>query len=152
MEELKLRVLGIDFGKRFVGVAISDPLFLTAQGVCTIERKRPDKLRKTLSDINLICEEKEVERIVVGFPKNMDGSENERCEFTKEFAKLLFNRTGIPIYFWDERLTTVSSDKELDFLGIKEKKDFSDEMAAIMILQGYMDSIKNGVEKEPFVS
>lgn len=152
MEEIKGRVLGIDFGKRFVGVAISDPLFLTSQGLCTIERKRPDKLRQTLSEINLICEEKEVSRIVVGFPKNLDGSENERCEFTKEFANLLFNRTGLPIYFWDERLTTVGSDRELEVLGKKNKKDYSDEMAAMMILEGYMDSIKNGVEKEPFVS
>lgn len=146
------RILGIDFGKKYVGLAISDPLLITAQPLNTVFRKRPDKFRSTIAEIRQICESRDVEAIVIGMPKNLDGTENERCVFTREFADLLFEKLGIPIYFWDERLTTVSSDKELEFMGVKDKKAHSDEMAAMMILQGYMDSVKNGVICIPYLS
>lgn len=145
------RILGIDYGKKYVGLAISDPLLITAQGLETVERKRPDKLRSTIAEIRRVCEVYGVVSIVIGLPKNLDGTENIRCEFTREFADILFEKIGIPIYLWDERLTTVSSDKELEFLGIKNKKSFSDEMAAMMILQGYLDSKKNGVICTPYL-
>ena len=147
------RVLGIDYGKRYVGVAISDPLSITAQGLCTIYRKRADKQRQTLSSLSSICEEYSVSSIVIGLPKNLDGSENERCEHTYDFAALLHKKTGLPIYLWDERLTTVAGDREMDFLGIKnkDKKSHSDELAAMMILQGFMDSNAMGVAKTPYL-
>lgn len=153
MEEPALgRILGIDFGKKYVGLSVSDPLFITAQSLCTIERKRPDKFRSTLSAISDICKEYEITAFVIGLPKNLDGSENERCEFTKEFAKLLFDKINLPVFFWDERLTTVSGDRDLDFLGKKDKKKYSDELAAVLILEGFMNAQKNGVKLEAFLS
>lgn len=154
MEESLLtnhRILGIDFGKKFVGIAISDSFLVIANSHSTIERKRPDKLRSTLASISSICQEENVNKIVVGLPKNLDGSENERCRFTYEFVEALFNRTNIPIYLWDERLTTVSANSELEFMGVKDKKSKSDELAAAFILQGFLDSIKNGVESTPYI-
>ncbi len=151
---LSSRILGIDYGKKYVGVAMSDSLLITAQPLCTIERINPTKQRKLLAKIAEICNEHGVDSIVIGLPKNLDGTENVRCEFTYEFANLLFKRVNIPIYLWDERLTTTASDRELDFLGVadRNKKNFSDEMAAVFILQGYLNSIKNNVDIKPYLS
>ncbi len=133
--------MGLDFGSKTVGVAVSDPLKITAQGVGIIRRKSPGKLRQTLASIVEMVEKYEVERIVLGFPKNMNNTEGERCEKTKEFAELLSKRVEVPIEFWDERLTTVAADKIMMESGIRRenRKEYVDEIAAVLILQGYLD-------------
>ena len=106
-----MRIMGLDFGSRTVGVAISDSLLLTAQGVEIIRRKEENKLRQTLARIEELIVENEVEEIVLGLPKNMNDTEGVRVELTKEFKEKLERRTGLPVYFWDERLTTVAYDR-----------------------------------------
>ena len=136
-----MRILGLDFGSKTVGVAVSDELLITAQGVEIIRRKAPTKLRQTLARIEKLVGEYDVERIVLGFPKNMNNPEGERCERTKEFKELLERRTGLPVILWDERLTTVAADRSMMEMGIRRenRKDYVDEIAAILILQGYLD-------------
>ena len=95
-----MRIMGLDFGSRTVGVAVSDPLFLTAQGVEIIRRKSPNKLRQTLARIEELITEYEVDRIVLGYPKNMNNTEGERCEKTQEFRQMLERRTGLPVILW----------------------------------------------------
>ena len=136
-----MRILGLDFGAKTVGVAISDALLVTAQGVEIIRRQSPNKLRQTLARIEEICKEYEVESIVLGYPKNMNNTEGERCEKTKEFKEMLERRTGLSVVLWDERLTTVAADNYMMESGIRreERKKYVDEIAAIFILQGYLD-------------
>ena len=136
-----MRIMGLDFGSKTVGVAISDPLFLTAQGIEIVRRKAPGKLRQTLARINELKEEYEVGKIVLGFPKNMNNTEGERCEKTLEFKEMLEKRTGLEVVLWDERLTTVEADRTMMQVGIRRenRKDYVDELAAIFILQGYLD-------------
>lgn len=138
-----MRILGLDFGTKTVGVAVSDALLLTAQGLEIIRRKSPDKLRQSLARIEAIVEEYQVERIVLGYPKNMNNTEGERCEKTKEFGEMLERRTGLPVVLWDERLTTVAADRHMIELGIRreKRKEYVDEIAAVFILQGYLDSL-----------
>ncbi len=133
--------MGLDFGSKTVGVAISDPLFLTAQGIEIVRRKAPGKLRQTLARINELKEEYEVGKIVLGFPKNMNNTEGERCEKTLEFKEMLEKRTGLEVVLWDERLTTVEADRTMMQVGIRRenRKEYVDELAAIFILQGYLD-------------
>ena len=141
-----MRIMGLDFGSRTVGVAISDSLLLTAQGVETIRRK----LRQTLARIEELIVENEVEEIVLGLPKNMNDTEGVRVELTKEFKDKLERRTGLPVYFWDERLTTVAADKAMMEAGIRRenRKDYVDMIAATLILQGYLDRRNNEKKKE----
>lgn len=136
-----MRILGLDFGSKTVGVAVSDELLITAQGVEIIRRKAPTKLRQTLARIEELVGEYGVERIVLGYPKNMNNTEGERCGRTKEFKELLERRTGLPVILWDERLTTVAADRSMMEMGIRRenRKDYVDEIAAILILQGYLD-------------
>ena len=136
-----MRIMGLDFGSKTVGVAISDPLFLTAQGIEIVRRKAPGKLRQTLARINELKEEYEVGKIVLGFPKNMNNTEGERCEKTLEFMEMLEKRTGLEVVLWDERLTTVEADRTMMQVGIRRenRKEYVDELAAIFILQGYLD-------------
>ena len=136
-----MRIMGLDFGSKTVGVAISDALLLTAQGIEIIRRKSPTKLRQTLARIEELIEEYEVEKIVLGYPKNMNNTEGERCEKTKEFKEMLERRTGLSVVLWDERLTTVSADNYMMESGIRreERKKYVDEIAAVFILQGYLD-------------
>ena len=136
-----MRIMGLDFGSKTVGVAISDPLFLTAQGIEIVQRKAPGKLRQTLARINELKEEYEVGKIVLGFPKNMNNTEGERCEKTLEFKEMLEKRTGLEVVLWDERLTTVEADRTMMQVGIRRenRKEYVDELAAIFILQGYLD-------------
>ena len=136
-----MRVLGLDFGSKTVGVAVSDALLLTAQGVEIVRRQSPNKLRQTLARIEEIIKEYEVDRIVLGYPKNMNNTEGERCEKTKEFKEMLERRTGLSVVLWDERLTTVSADNYMMESGIRreDRKKYVDEIAAIFILQGYLD-------------
>ena len=144
-----MRILGLDVGSKTVGVAVSDGLLLTAQGVEIIRRKSQSKLRQTLARIKELADEYEVDTIVLGYPKNMNGTEGERCEKTKEFKGMLENRTGLPVVLWDERLTTVAADRSMMETGIRRenRKNYVDEIAAIFILQGYLDYLHNQKEK-----
>lgn len=140
-----MRILGLDYGSKTVGVAISDPLGLTAQGVETIWRKQENKLRRTLARIEELISEYQVERIVVGFPKNMNNTIGERAEKSLEFKEMLEKRTGLPVTMWDERLTTIEANRTLMEAGVRRenRKEHIDELAAIFILQGYLDSLTN---------
>ena len=136
-----MRILGLDYGSKTVGVAVSDELLITAQGVEIIRRKSSSKLRQTLARIEELVTEYGVDKIVLGFPKNMNNTEGERCEKTKEFKEMLEKRTGFEVILWDERLTTVSADHSMMEMGIRRenRKEYVDEIAAIFILQGYLD-------------
>ena len=139
-----MRILGLDYGSKTVGVAISDPLGLTAQGVETIWRKQENHLRQTLARIEELVSEYHVEKIVLGYPKNMNNTIGERAQKSLEFKEMLEKRTGLPVAFWDERLTTVAADRAMveKGMGRYERKEYVDEIAAIFILQGYMDAKK----------
>ena len=136
-----MRIMGLDFGSRTVGVAVSDSLLLTAQGVEIIRRKEENKLRQTLARIEELMQEYEVEEIVLGQPKHMNADEGVRVELTNEFKEKLERRTGLPVTFWDERLTTVAADRTMMEAGIRreKRKDYVDMLAAVFILQGYLD-------------
>ena len=138
-----MRIMGLDFGSKTVGVAVSDPLLVTAQGVETIFRKSPAKLRQTLARITQLAAEYEAEKIVLGYPKNMNNTQGERCEKTKEFGQMLEKRTGIEVIFWDERLTSVEAGQIMMESGVRreERKEYVDKIAAGLILQGYLDSL-----------
>ena len=135
------RIMGLDFGSKTVGVAISDPLFITAQGKEIIRREKPNKLRQTLARIEALIEEYEVSEIVLGYPKNMNDTEGERVERTLEFKEKLERRTGLSVTLWDERLTTVAADRLMMEAGVRRehRKDYVDQIAATFILQGYLD-------------
>ena len=139
-----MRIMGLDYGSKTVGVAISDPLCITAQGIETVERKEENKLRKTLARIEEIAKEYNVERIVLGYPKNMNNTLGERIERTMEFKEALERRTGLPIDLWDERLTTIAAEKSLIESNVRRehRKDYVDQVAAAFILQGYLDGMK----------
>ena len=139
-----MRILGLDFGSKTVGVAVSDGLLLTAQGIETIERKDESKLRKTCARIEELIAEYEVTEIVLGLPKNMNNTEGERVEKTKAFGEMLERRTGLPVHYWDERLTTVAAEQILMESGVRRenRKAVIDKVAAGLILQGYLDCLK----------
>ena len=141
-----MRILGLDFGSKTVGVAVSDGLLLTAQGVETIERKDENKLRKTCARIEELIAEYEITEIVLGLPKNMNNTEGERVEKTKAFGEMLERRTGLPVHYWDERLTTVAAEQILMESGVRRenRKAVIDKVAAGLILQGYLDYTKSG--------
>jgi RNAse H-fold protein YqgF len=134
--------MGLDFGSKTVGVAVSDPLYITAQGVEIIRREQENKLRKTLARIEELVKEYEVEEIVLGLPKNMNNSIGERAEKTLEFKAMLERRIGLNVVMWDERLTTVAADKTMMEVGVRRenRKKYVDQIAATFILQGYLDS------------
>ena len=131
-----MRILGLDYGSKTVGVAVSDPLGLIAQKVETI-------LRQTLARIEELIAEYEVEKIVLGFPKNMNNTVGERAEKALEFGEMLKKRTGLEVIMWDERLTTVEADRTLIEAGVRRenRKQYLDGIAAVFILQGYLDSL-----------
>ena len=139
-----MRILGLDFGSKTVGVAVSDGLLLTAQGVETIERKDENKLRKICARIEELIAEYEITEIVLGLPKNMNNTEGERVEKTKAFGEMLERRTGLPVHYWDERLTTVAAEQILMESGVRRenRKAVIDKVAAGLILQGYLDCLK----------
>ena len=136
-----MRIMGLDFGSKTVGVAISDPLLITAQGIEIIRRKEENKLRRTLARIEELIVEYEVSEIVLGMPKNMNNTIGERAQLTLEFQEKLERRTGLPVRMWDERLTTVAADQAMKEAGIRRehRKEHVDKIAAIFILQGYLD-------------
>ncbi len=131
----------MDFGAKTVGVAISDPLLITAQGIEIIRRKEENKLRRTLARIEELIEEYQVEEIVLGLPKNMNDTLGPRVEVTLEFKDKLERRTGLPVHMWDERLTTVAADKAMMEAGIRRenRREYVDQIAAVFILQGFLD-------------
>jgi len=136
--------MGLDYGSRTVGVAVSDPMQLTAQGLEIIRRKSPDKLRQTLARIEALVSEYGVGRIVLGYPKNMNNTEGERCEKTRAFQQMLLRRTGLEVVLWDERLTTVAAGRIMMESGVRreDRRDYVDKIAAGLILQGYLDFIR----------
>ena len=136
-----MRILGLDYGSKTVGVAVSDPLGLTAQGVEIIRRKSENKMRQTLARIEELIAQYQVEKIVLGLPKNMNNTLGDRAEKSLELKETLERRTGLAVVMWDERLTTVSANRVLMETGVRRenRKEHVDEIAAIFILQGYLD-------------
>ena len=139
-----MRIMGLDYGTKTVGVAISDALGLTAQGIETIERKEENKLRRTCARIEELIREYEVEKIVLGFPKHMNNDVGERAEKSLEFKAMLERRTGLEVVMWDERLTTVAAERTLIESKVRreDRKKYIDKIAAVFILQGYLDSLQ----------
>ena len=137
-----MRILGLDYGSKTVGVAISDPLGITAQGVETIWRKQENHLRQTLARIEELVSEYHVEKIVLGYPKNMNNTIGERAQKSLEFKEMLERRTGLEVIMWDERLTTIAAERMLMESGVRRenRKAVIDKVAAALILHGYLDS------------
>ena len=137
--------MGLDYGSKTVGVAISDSLGITAQGIETITRKDENKLRKTCARIEALIEEYQVEKIVIGLPKHMNNDIGIRAEKSMEFAEMLKRRTGLEVQMWDERLTTMEAERTLIESNIRreDRKKYIDKIAAVFILQGYLDSVKS---------
>lgn len=142
---ISMRIMGLDYGSKTVGVAISDPLGITAQGIETITRKDENKLRKTCARIEALIEEYQVEKIVIGLPKHMNNDIGIRAEKSMEFAEMLKRRTGLEVQMWDERLTTMEAERTLIESNIRreDRKKYIDKIAAVFILQGYLDSVKS---------
>ena len=138
-----MRILGLDYGSRTVGVAVSDPLGITAQPVEIVRRKEENKLRRTLARIEELAEEYQAELFVLGLPKNMNSTLGERAEKSLEFGRMLERRTGLPVVMWDERLTTVAANRAMIEGGVRreERGQHVDALAAALILQGYLDSL-----------
>ncbi len=136
-----MRIMALDYGDKTVGVSLSDSLKKTAQPLKTITRNNPIDVKSTIDEILSIVSESEVDEIVIGLPLNMNGSEGERVEKTKWFAKKLQKKTDVHIELWDERLSTVAVTRVLDEVGVKssEQKKYVDKLAATYILQGYID-------------
>lgn len=145
-----MRIMGLDFGTKTVGVAISDPLMVTAQPVETITRKSANKLRQTLARIEELIVENCVELIVLGYPKNMNNTVGERAQACETFKEDLERRTALPVILWDERMTTVESERILMAGGVRRenRKAVIDQLAAVLILQSYMDAQNRDTEKE----
>ncbi len=138
-----MRILGLDYGDKTIGVAVSDPFGWTAQGVEIIRRENPAEYKKSLRRLGELIEEYHAEAIVLGYPKNLDNSEGERCEKTKAFCERLKNRfPKTEIVLWDERFSTVAAERVLREANLShgQRKSVIDKMAAVHILQGYLDS------------
>ena len=140
-----MRVMGLDYGSKTIGVASSDPLGLTAQGIEIIRREEENKLRKSLRRIEELIKEYQVEEIVLGFPKNMNNTVGERAEKSLEFKETLERRCKLPVIMWDERLTTVEANRTLMESKVRRenRSKYVDMIAAVFILQGYLDSKAN---------
>ncbi len=145
-----MRIMGLDYGAATVGVAISDALLLTAQGIETIRREQELQLRKTYRRIEELVKEYEVDRIVVGYPKHLNNTIGERAKKAEEFAQALERRTGLTVVLQDERLTTVEAHRVLDAggAGLNKKKEVVDKLAAVLILQSYLDRMNNKIGEE----
>lgn len=140
-----MRIMGLDYGSKTIGVAVSDPLGLTAQGVEIIRREEENKLRKSLRRVEELVKEYEVEEIVLGFPKNMNNTIGERAEKSLQLKETLERRLGLPVVMWDERLTTVEANRTLMEIGVRRENrgKYVDMIAAVFILQGYLDAKAN---------
>jgi putative Holliday junction resolvase len=137
----EMRIMGIDYGDSRIGIAVSDPMGWTAQGLETITEKKQEKVFERLLELIKLYN---VEKIVVGFPKNMNGTIGPRGELTHKFIENLRQKTDIEIVLWDERLTTVAAHRMLNETNVrgKKRKQVVDTVAAGYILQGYLDSLK----------
>ena len=135
-------LMGLDYGSKTVGVAVSDALMMTAQPLETVTRDSEKKLRKTLARIAALAEDRGVGLFVLGRPVHMDGSAGERVEKCAAFKELLEKRTGIPVVWQDERLTTVQAERVLIEGDVrrKDRKKVIDKQAAVLILQTYLDA------------
>ncbi|CAH2213135.1 Holliday junction resolvase RuvX [Tepidibacter aestuarii] len=136
------RIMGLDVGNKTIGVAVSDLMGLTAQGITTVRRKG---IKTDLEELNKIIKEKEVGEIVVGLPKNMNGTLGPQSEKVVKFTEKLKTITDLEIKFWDERLTTVAAEKSLIQADVsrQKRKKVIDMLAAVLILQGYLDMKRN---------
>ena len=146
-----MRILGLDFGDKTIGVAVSDPLGWTAQGVEIIKRDNPQEFKKCMRRLAEIIEQYQVDTIVLGYPKNLDNSEGERCEKTKVFeAKIKGRYPQIPVVLWDERFSTIAAERALRMADLShdKRKSVIDKMAAVHILQGYLDSKQEAPRKK----
>lgn len=139
-----MRTMGLDVGTKTVGIAISDSLGWTAQGIETI------KIDEAVGSFGMkrvkqLTEEYEVTEFVVGYPKNMNNTIGPRGEASEQYAEKLRGKFGLPVVLWDERLTTMAAERVLIEADVsrKKRKSVIDKMAAVMILQGYLDSQKN---------
>lgn len=133
-----VRTMGLDVGTRTIGIAVSDELGITAQGLKTLRRKSPEE---DLREIAAIVRQFQIEKIVVGLPKNMDGTLGKQAEIVLNWTKVLTDKIQVPVATWDERLSTVGASKvllEAD-LSRKKRKKVIDKLAAVIILQGYLD-------------
>ena len=140
-----MRIMGLDYGSKTVGVAVSDPLFITAQGVEIIRREKENHMRKTLARIEEMILQYEVGEIVLGYPKNMNDTIGPRAQLSEELADTLTRRTGLKVTLWDERLTTVEADEIMIEAGIRreDRKKYVDQIAATIILQSFLDDRAN---------
>ena len=135
-----MRILGLDLGSHTIGMAISDELGLTAQGLKTIRRK---SAQEDLKELATILSQYKIQKVVVGLPRNMDGSLGKQAEKVLEWVESFQKRTGVPVTTWDERLSTVEASRillEAD-LSRRKRKGTVDKVAAVLILQGYLDRI-----------
>lgn len=140
-----MRILGLDYGDKTVGVAMSDPFGWTAQGVEIIRRSNENEYKQSMGRLSEIVKEYEVETIVLGFPKNMDNSEGSRCVKTRAYKQRLEEEfSNIPVILWDERMSTVAATRTLLEANVNrtKRKAVIDKMAAVHILQGYLDAKK----------
>ncbi|MFA8439995.1 Holliday junction resolvase RuvX [Pueribacillus sp. YX66] len=135
-----MRKMGLDLGTKTIGVAISDELGWTAQGIETVTRNKD--IEKDLERLDYLIKEHNVSEIVLGYPKNMNGTVGERGQASEQFAELLKSRFQLPVHLWDERLTTVAAEKMLLDADVsrKKRKKVIDKLAAVIILQSYLDS------------
>ena len=135
-----MRIMGLDYGSKTVGVALSDPLGLTAQPFETITRDSDNKLRRTLARLEAIVKEYQVDSIILGFPVHMDDSISQRARKSLEFKTKLENRLRIPVIMQDERLTTAAADEVLSDMEVpaSERKKYIDKIAAALILKDYL--------------
>lgn len=137
-----MRILGLDYGTKTTGVAVSDPMGWTAQGLEIIRRQEEEHLKATINRIAELCAEYKVEKIVLGLPKNMNNTLGERGEKTLLFKEKLEARLKLPVDMWDERLSTVAAESiliEAD-MSRKKRKNVIDKLAATIILQNYLDA------------
>ncbi len=140
-----MRILGLDYGDKTIGVAVSDPFGWTAQGVEIIRRSGETEYKKSMARLAELMKTYEVETIVLGYPKNMNNTEGPRCEKTKTFQERLLRRfPNVPVILWDERMSTIAAERSLIAadLSREKRKSVIDKMAAVHILQGYLDSIR----------
>ena len=144
-----MRIMGLDYGAKTVGVALSDELLMTVQPKETITRDRENKLRRTLARIEELAAQYDVGLIVVGLPLNMNDSEGERAQAARAFGEQVSRRTALPVVMYDERLTTVEADEALQRMEIprEHRKQYIDQIAAGVILRDYMDNCREDMEK-----
>lgn len=146
-------MLALDVGKKRIGLAISDELGITAQGLETLQRSR---IREDLEKLGSIAKSSNVQALLVGRPLHMSGSESRQSEYTREFAERLGNYLGIPVVYWDERLTSAEAERMLRTAGasLEEKRRAVDRLAAVLLLEsylGYLENVKHSAQEEPLV-